>query len=278
MAAALAAALAVALQAGCSMLGSFDPAVPTPEMVAAGLSGRTVETPGGPIYLVATPPRPGAAVVFVHGSPGTWEAFRRWLDDPDLAARARLVAVDRPGFGHSGRGRAVASLAEQARRIDAALAALGVERAILVSHSLGGPVTARLAIDAPARVAGLLLIAPSIDPALERRRWFNVAGSLRVVQWFLPVDWIVSNREIWPLRRELEALAPRLAEVRVPTLVLQGDADELVPPANADFVARAFTGAPVELRKIAGAGHFLLWQQPELVERAVLALLDRPAE
>ena len=102
-------------------------------------------------------------------------------------------------------------------------------------------------------------------------------GSMAFVQWFLPVDWIVSNREIWPLRGELEELAPRLPEIRVPTIVLQGGADDLVPPANADFVARAFTGAAVEKRTVPKAGHFVLWQRPELVRDALLDLFARAA-
>ena len=270
--------LVVALVAGCSVFSpSFEPAVPPPPMVEKGVVGRTVEVEGGSIYVVANEARAGTAVVFVHGSPGTWEAFRRWLTEPALAARARLVAVDRPGFGGSDRGRAEPSLAVQARRIAAALAAVGVERAVLVGHSLGGPVIARMAVDSPRLVAGLLFIAPSIDPALEKRRWYNVFGAMQVVQWFLPVDWVTSNREIWPLRKELERLSPALATVAVPVIVMQGEADELVPPANAEFVARAFSAADVETRKIPKAGHFVLWERPELVTNAVESLLARSA-
>jgi pimeloyl-ACP methyl ester carboxylesterase len=269
-------ALVVALVAGCSVLSpSFEPAVPSAPMVANGVVGRTVEVEGGSIYLVSTPERPGTAVVFVHGSPGTWEAFRGWLTEPALASRARLLSVDRPGFGGSDRGRAESSLAVQARRIAAALTAVGVERAVFVGHSLGGPVIARLAVDAPQRVAGLLFIAPSIDPALEKHRWYNVFGEMLVVQWFLPVDWVTSNREIWPLRGELARMAPELASVRVPVIVVQGEVDNLVPPANAAFVKRAFAAAEVELRMIPKADHFVLWQQPAIVTRAIGDLLER---
>ena len=43
-------------------------------------------------------------VLFVHGSPGEWQGWVKYLTDPDLSARARLIAVDRPGFGGSGAG------------------------------------------------------------------------------------------------------------------------------------------------------------------------------
>lgn len=267
-------ALALLAAAGCAVLGGeFAPRVATPEMAAEALASRWVEVDGGRIHYVAAG-RPGAPpLLLAHGSPGTWEAWRGYLRDPELRNRARLLAPDRPGFGGSARGRAEGSLARQAAALAAVLTAEGGGPAVVAGHSLGGPIAARLAVDRPELVRALVLVAPSIDPALEERRWFNHAGSWRVVQWFLPVDWITSNREIWPLRDELVALAARLGEVRVPVVVIQGEADELVPAANADFVARAFTAAPVTVERHPELGHFLLWQRPELVRRALLAAL-----
>jgi len=276
----LAAALGIA---GCSLLGpEFEPEVASPAMVEQAIESRFVDGFDGSRihYVVAAPGTPapeGPAVVFVHGSPGTWEAWTRYLDDPELRGRARLLALDRPGFGASSRGEAEPSLARQAEAVARVLATEGADRAVIVGHSLGGPVAAQLAVDDPARVAGLVLFAPSIDPALERRRWYNVAGSLLVVQWFLPVDWITSNREIWPLRDELEALAPRLASIEVPTVVVQGDRDELVPPANADFLERRLPSEWVEVRRLAGAGHFFVWQAYDRARSAILEVLERVA-
>lgn len=267
--------------AGCSMLGpEFEPEVASPEMARRALESRFVAGADGARihYVVAAGGEAapgGSAVAFVHGSPGTWEAWSRYLGDPELRARALLLALDRPGFGASSRGRAEPSLARQADAVGRVLAAEGAERAVIVGHSLGGPVAARLAVDAPGRVAALVLFAPSIDPALERRRWYNVAGSLRVVQWLLPVDWITSNREIWPLRAELEALAPRLAGITAPTLVVQGGRDELVPAANADFLERRLRAEVVEVRRIPDAGHFFVWQAYGPAREAILDALGR---
>jgi pimeloyl-ACP methyl ester carboxylesterase len=151
-----------------------------------------------------------------------------------------------------------------------------VSGAIVVGHSLGGPIAARLALDRPALARGLALVAPSIDPELEGRRWFNVAGSWRVVQWFLPVDWTTSNREIWWLRRELELLAPGLESLAAPTIVIQGGRDDLVDPANADYVERRFRSAPLEIRRLPDAGHFVVWEDPAPIRRAIEELLERP--
>jgi len=268
----------------CTLLApSFTPSVGTDSMTAQGIQSRFAPWEGSPPaagevhYAVAGRAAGGPRVLFVHGSPGTWEAFRGYLTDAKLGTAARLIAPDRPGFGGTGRGRAEPSLELQAAAVASALDAEPGQPALIVGHSLGGPIALRLAVDRPDLVGALLLVAPSIDPALERRRWYNRAGSWRAVQWLLPVDWIASNRELWPLRAELEELAPRLAEVRAPTLVIQGEEDELVPPANADYAERALVGAsPLEIRRVPGEGHFLLWTRGELVAGAILETLGRP--
>jgi pimeloyl-ACP methyl ester carboxylesterase len=257
-----------------------------PERVDAFFASRrtrptfhTDRVDGRPLHWVEVgdPARP--TVFFVHGSPGTWDAFIGFLGDPELAARAHLVAVDRPGFGGSGRGRAEPSLVRQAAAI---LPALGADRAglpaILVGHSLGGPIVAQLAVDDPATVAGLVLVAPSIDPDLETHRWYNVMASWRVVDWLLPTDLVTCNRELWPLKEELERLRPRWSEIRVPVTVIQGEDDDLVDPGNADFAARVLVHAPVEVERVPGLGHLIPWQRPELIKRAILAQLRRLEE
>ena len=215
-------------------------------------------------------------VLFVHGSPGSWDAFLGFLGDSDLASRAHLVAVDRLGFGGSEPGRAEPSLERQAAALVPALTAdpAGLP-AIVVGHSLGGPIAAQLAVDQPAAVSGLVLVAPSIDPALEVHRWYNDLASWWVVEWLLPPDMVTSNRELWPLRAELKKLLPRWREIRVPVIVIQGEDDGLVDPANADFAERVLVDAPVEIRRIPGIGHLIPWEHPGLMVQAISDQLAR---
>ncbi len=276
--------LVLVLPVGCSLLGpGFEPAIDTPAMQAGGLESHFVETPGGRVHFVAAGrPLPAPArVLFIHGSPGTWDGWKSFLMDSDLRAAAHLVAVDRLGFGGSERGRAEPALAKQAASIAAVLEK--GERApgppaIVVGHSLGGPIAARLAMDRPDLVAALLLIAPSIDPDEEHHRWYNVAGSTRVVQWFLPLDWTVSNRELWPLKGELTAMLPHWKGIRCPTILVQGLADDLVPPGNADFAERSLPPGSVRVDRYPDQGHFLLWTKPETVRVPLLELLARSRE
>ena len=217
-------------------------------------------------------------VLFIHGSPGSWDAFIDFFADSTVYTKAHLISADRPGFGKSELGEPEPSLHEQAAALAPLLrlsrAVVGAKKPILVGHSLGGPVAVRLAIDFPDAVGGLILVAASVDPALEAQEWYRpVLGSFPVRQW-LPTELDVSNMEIWPLKRELEKMKPGWATIRVPVTVIQGETDDLVPPGNARFAKKMLTNAPVAMQMIPGMNHFIPWSRPDLIHDAILNQLS----
>lgn len=132
-------------------------AMPGTRTEGRGPSGRLIEIDGAALHVREE--GAGVPVVFLHGASGNlldWfagEAPARVL--PGL----RSIAFDRPGLGYSDPIEGHEDIRIQAARLDAGLAALGVERAILVGHSFGGAVALAWALQAPERVAGLLLLA-----------------------------------------------------------------------------------------------------------------------
>ena len=94
------------------------------------------------IHYVAIGDTSNPTVLFVHGSPGSWDNFLDFMRHPDLLNNFRLVSVDRPGFGKSESGMPERSLQQQAMLINSVLEVEG-SSSILVGHSYGGPVIAK---------------------------------------------------------------------------------------------------------------------------------------
>ncbi|HSZ73064.1 MAG TPA: alpha/beta hydrolase [Cytophagaceae bacterium] len=207
-------------------------------------------------------------VIFVHGSPGSWTAFKDFFKDTLLLSKAKLVSVDRPGFGYSDYGHAEPSLANQAACILPLLKQYGNHKpVVLVGHSLGGPLIARLAMDYPDWVKALIFVAPSVDPDLEPYSWYR--KPMNRLRWLLPGSIRASNQEIIPLKSELIQMLPLWKTIHQPCTVIQGDADDLVPPANAFFLQKMLVNSKVEVILLKGMNHFIPWKKPEVIQQAI---------
>lgn len=184
-------------------------------------------------------------VVFVHGSPGGWKEFERYLKDTTLSARFRLISIDRPGFGYSNYGKAL-NLQQQADQIRTLLFALQNGKPLyLVGHSLGGPLVALLAADNPRLVSSIVIMAGALDPALEAKEKWRRTFMKPPFRYLLPGAARQSNVELWYLKKDLVALQEKLPHITCPVHVMHAENDILVDIKNADYIKRTFTGATV---------------------------------
>jgi pimeloyl-ACP methyl ester carboxylesterase len=213
-------------------------------------------------------------VVFVHGSPGSLSAFIDFMADSILLEKAQLITVDRPGFGEANFGYAEPSLQRQAAVLKPLIEENKKNRpVILVGHSLGGPVIARMAMDYPGLIDGLVFVAASIDPDLEPDEWFRGPLATPFLKWLLPRSLRASNDEIYKLKPELQRMMPLWEKVTCPVTVIQGKKDSLVPPANAAFAQKVLTSTHVTLMMEESMDHFVPWSHPHLIRNAVIELL-----
>ncbi|MEQ8242995.1 alpha/beta hydrolase [Fulvivirga sp.] len=214
-------------------------------------------------------------VIFLHGAPGSWSAFIGFLANHNLNTRSKVVSVDRPGYGYSNFGNSEPSLQKQSELLKPLLEKYSDTPNILVGHSLGGPMVAKLAMLYPELVDGLILVAPSIDPELEPdETWFRLPLHTPFLRWVLPVSLRVTNDEIYFLKDELELMLPDWSKINIPVIVIQGMEDELVPPGNADFAKQQLTNAKVKVVLIEDMNHFVPWSNPELIEDAIKEQLE----
>ena len=216
-------------------------------------------------------------IVFVHGSPGSADAFLSYLADTALSRLAGMVSIDRPGFGYTkGFGRAEGSLERQAAAVEAVVQRLAPEKkVVLVGHSLGGPVIARFAMDFPEKTAGLVMVAASIDPDLEEHPWWQGAVDAPPLRWLTPKSLWTSNREILSLEAELRDILPRWATVRCPVTMVHAEDDRLVPFANVAFAKRMLVNCP-DYREVTlpKGDHFILWSRQEVVRDAIVEMIN----
>jgi pimeloyl-ACP methyl ester carboxylesterase len=163
--------LAVITKAGVLVLQQTFPA-----------QGRMIEVAGASLNVLDIGPRDAAPpIVMIHGASSNLEAMRQPLGEM-LARNHRVILIDRPGHGWSTRAREKDSTpAIQGRMIDEALEKLGVGPAILVVHSWSGALGARMALDYPERVAGLVMLAPVAYPWRGGVAWYNRLATTPVV-------------------------------------------------------------------------------------------------
>ena len=187
----------------------------------------------------------------------------------DIADRPAMEAI----FAR-GRYDAIASLAAQAAAVAALLPQDG-RPTVLLGHSLGGPVVAQVAIDHPQKVSGLVLLAASLDPALEVIHPMQHVGDWVLVRKLLPRVLRNSNSELLALKDELDALAPQLSRISAKVVIVHGTLDDLVPVANVPFMQARLSGSRcIKTVLLEGRNHFLPWNSQAVVREAIQAALE----
>ncbi|MHB1467993.1 MAG: alpha/beta fold hydrolase [Solirubrobacteraceae bacterium] len=122
-----------------------------------GLHQRWVALSGGPVNVIDV--GSGPPVLFIHGLGGSWP---NWLEQlPVLAEHRRAIALDLPGFGASPMSSEPISIEGYAQTVLELMDTLGVYSAPIVGNSMGGQITAEIALAAPERVERIVLVSPA---------------------------------------------------------------------------------------------------------------------
>jgi pimeloyl-ACP methyl ester carboxylesterase len=251
----------------------------------------------------------GPVIVLLHGNGAM---IQDWIASglfDQLATKHRVIAFDRPGFGHSERPRSTTWTAPaQARLIAAALDQLGIEKPLVVGHSWGASVALALALDAPEKVAGIVLLGgyyyPSVrgdvlfasQPAIpgvgDVMRYtvspllgaaFSPAVTKKVFSpapvpdsfAAFPMDMALRPSQIRAEAAEsalmipgAAALAKRYGELELPVTIIAGAGDRMVTPE--DQAQRLADALPqASLRLIEGSGHMVHYTATDEVAQAI---------
>jgi pimeloyl-ACP methyl ester carboxylesterase len=222
-------------------------------------------------------------IVFIHGTPGSWRSLGRMLTASELKQRARLISIDRPGWGGSPLQDkdTEGSFAAQVDLIEPLLRKLkaesGGQELILVGHSYGASISPYIAYTYPELVDGLLMASGAIDPQLGKPRWYNRAAAVWPISRMIDDRLVKANVEIWGVYDALKTLEPWWQSVSIPMIYMQGEEDELVHPRNLDFAEHFLPPANTKVVRIPDQGHLVHRQQTALITTLVLELLSTTA-
>ncbi len=216
-------------------------------------------------------------IVFIHGAPSSSIFWKEMMENHTLLKRAKLLAVDRPGYGYSGYGSPETSVKKQAELISIILREKRKTHAVIIIHgsSYGGTVAARLAMDYPNLVDGLLLQSASLKPGAETTFDISYPTSHWSLAWLVPGSLRTANAEKLSHRKELKAMAAGWDRIRANCIILHGKDDRLIFPENASYAFQKLrNAASANLTFIPGSKHDLLYTQNNLLIHSLVRLVD----
>ncbi|MBX7078540.1 MAG: alpha/beta fold hydrolase [Nannocystaceae bacterium] len=280
------------------------------QQLAVGTASIAVHDSGAP----ANAPADARTLVLVHGLGSSMPAWSENL--AALSARHRVVAIDLPGYGKSSKGNYDYSMAFFAKAVRGVVRELGLSHVVLVGHSMGGQIAMTYALEYPQDVDALVLSSPA---GLERfadgeAHWLASATTpeftckadaeavwLRHMQNFhrapKSAEFMVRDRLAVVGGPDFEAycnavsrsvagmldgpVADRLRDLELPTLVLFGEYDNLIPNpflhgGSTERLAKKAvdTMRDGQLVMLERAGHFAQYEAADAWNSAVLRFLD----
>jgi pimeloyl-ACP methyl ester carboxylesterase len=241
------------------------------------IARKTIQVSGLPIhYEVAGE---GEPVVLVHGLS---ESTRLWYRNvPELAKQYRVYLVDLPGFGAMRKAHQHFDLPESGSWLHNWMQAVGLEEANLVGHSMGGYVVMALTTLQPQKVKRLVLV-DSIGIPFNRSVQQLVYPALKSVMKTTPSFWPCIHIDYWragPIMIQKAAqqivkldAASVISSVCVPTLIIWGENDDLVPLASGRQLHEQLAGSRFFV--LSRTNHFGMFERPSDFNNALLAFLQ----
>jgi len=256
-----------------------------------------------------------AVLMLHGGGPGASGLSNYGRNVDALSRHFRVLVVDMPGYGASTKGLDRSDpFGDLARTMLGFLDAIGVERAHVIGNSLGGACALRMALERPNKVSSLVLMGPGgvnttrsiptkgLTLLLDYYRGTGPSRAklTRFIRDYLVFDGsqvpdsVIEERFLASVDPEVVAAPPlrrptsiagalrmdftrdrRLAECRVPTLVLWGDADKVNRPSGASSLQRTMPNCDAYV--FSRTGHWVQWERADEFNAAAIAFMSRHA-
>ncbi|RYY13767.1 MAG: alpha/beta hydrolase [Chitinophagaceae bacterium] len=237
------------------------------------LSTETVKINNRNIHYAKTGNDTLPTLLFIHGTPGSWDAFAGYMQDKDLLKQYRMISIDRPGFGYSDFGDPL-HLSEQSILLNHTVSKLRNGKPMyLLGHSLGGPMIILMAADNPEYYNGLVLISGSVDALEEKPEKWRPVLFKTPLNYLIPGAFRPSNEELWYLKKDLVDLKANFTKIISPVYFIHGEQDTWVPPGNVIFAKKLLVNSPrIDQLMIPDGNHFIPWTKYQEIKNVLLGL------
>lgn len=241
----------------------------------------------------------GRPVILLHGWLGSWGLWQETMSY--LGRFYRTYALDFWGFGESGKKRSSYAVQDFVSLVDQFMEQLGIERAPLVGHSMGGTVSLSVAIQYPQRARKVVVIgSPVVGSSLSLllklfgqrpiayivhhnlwglRLGFRILAPFytRDPRWSEMMDRDISSTTLESFLHSIASLRktdlrPSLHQVQVPVMGMYGDNDIVVHPKQWEPLKECLPAARVE--RFPKAGHFIMLDEPERFQQVLHEFLE----
>lgn len=213
-------------------------------------------------------------LVFVHGAPGTMDAFINFLSD-DSFNKYNLLTYDRPGYGASSPS-PISSIIEQSNFLLNIINEHPSEHIVVIGHSYGSAIAAYAMIQNSDLIDKMIMIAPLIDPDHEPIFWYSYFGKWQLTKWVLTNDLQTSGTEKFTHASALEEIAADWMKIENPIMHIHGTDDALAPPShNIEFSKRNIREENLDLKIYPNKGHLILWKDYNKVKLDILEFIEK---
>ena len=241
---------------------------PVPEFCSYDTLGRKI------FYAIANKDKTDLPLlIFIHGAPGAWYGYIKYLEDTFLLRRFRIISVDRAGYNNSNQGGVETSIDNQASLLLPLLNNAKSQKCFVAGRSYGAPIAAKLATLKPKKVNGLLLISCAANPDIEKFWWFSKPIYYPPLRWLFPNMIRYASDEKFAHKRELKLMLNDWSKIYQPTIILQGAKDVIINPSNGKFTDSMLVNAPHKYILLPENGHLISNENPEIIRQSINELL-----
>jgi pimeloyl-ACP methyl ester carboxylesterase len=211
------------------------------------------------------------SILFIHGSPSSLTAWRKYMASALLREQASLYAVDRPGYGYSNFGNALASIDKQAKLLNRIIDNAEGENLLVIGTSYGAPIAARMATENP-DIKGVMLLSAAMDPENEKNIYASRFTQWPLTRWLVPTGYRVAGDEKTVHAAQLDEIKEDWKLLEIPVYHLHGNKDDIVPVENVEFTKKNFKNTTTKIYQ--NIDHDLAWEHPDLIIPEILEFLE----